>query len=83
MEKPLRNVAPQRTNFEEAIMADREAARSRVPTVKPRGVVRKLGQGHCGGQAFVAKELLEPSLPLSSGSVMLSASIVNSFKAVR
>ena len=34
-EKSLRNVAPQRTNLEEALMADREAASSRDPTVKP------------------------------------------------
>ena len=34
-EKPLRNVASQRTNLEEALIADREAARSRGPAVKP------------------------------------------------
>ena len=31
-------------------------------------MVRKLGKGHCDAQAFVAKELPEPSLPPSSGS---------------
>ena len=36
MEEPLQNVAPQRTNLEEALMADWEAASSRDPTGKPR-----------------------------------------------
>ena len=34
-DKPLRQVAPQRTNHEEALMADWEAASSRFPAVKP------------------------------------------------
>ena len=37
MEEPLQNVAPQRTNLEEALMADWEAASSRDPSGKPKG----------------------------------------------
>ena len=45
------------------------ALHSRGPAhpLTSRGVVRKLGQGHCGAQAFVPQERPEPSLPPSHG----------------